>query len=1157
MASQKYLYLKRFFYTTIITGKIKMQRSIKIPDYLLEKLRQSSYNQLVEEVLSQYSEWISKNDTIFFREYTDHGISHLQNVLETSVSLMTAKSKKIFSDSDACLLIISTILHDIALHLQEDQFKCLVDKDSYCNYTKELDSETWHTLWTKFSAEASRFSQSQLHLFFGVNEPIPAPNISNPQSWTPPQYQLIGEFLRRHHPRLAHDFAIYGFPAVDNDINIFIKSDNSQFKKFIDLAGLVARSHGTSLRSLFEYLKNNFGHLRNQEGAHAIYVMAILRISDFLQLQPSRAPKGQLIIKNLRSPLSRKEWSIHAAIQNIIYDEHDDPESVEVIIDPETVNIDLFLRIQNLLNLIQKELDHSWAVLGEVFGRIKELNDLGLTIRRVRSNIDDEKKFGKKAGFVPLKATFTAADAELLKLFIKPLYGDKPEIAVRELVQNSVDAVRERLIYEPKAIENSVSVRVSIKKSDDGRWILRVEDRGIGMTLNTIINYFLNAGASFRLSTVWKEDFLDEKGKAKVLRSGRFGVGALAAFMLAEDPTQIEMKVITRHISSSVDGAYEFSTTLSDSPIQIKYTNKKEPGTTIDIYTSNPPSFMQESTKENASDSWDWYCLDSPIVERISLNGKRLPTAVSLPSSIEQSNYDYHWIFPKEYDSIGWTYAQNPSVVCNGIIVIGNEKSAKYFLDDGKFLNKDIKIDMPSISIFDKDGKLPITLDRLRIEYNQLQFLGDLRKDIEKNILAFLLITAPEKEINISRLDFRPVIKTHPAFKDFLKNIPWLYSDSGVIIYCPELLHISKARNIIELSELSLLPIVYSCLNKDAKKIGFAMEVISIWDNLENKSININGGTRLRIERQRVNEGKLYNIIERIDDNIVKRKSQMISQEKLDEYLINNFSGINIISSNSIFHLLEKTILKLNDNQFELQITFDELARRFYKNELTIIDIKQIFYKITTSKRELGYKHVRTIIDSFSPEINNDNTRRKNEELLYLIERDLENLFERSYEDFYHKFRDEFKRKIYQKKPEQFNTANLENILEEIKKLNNTPPAIEIERFGNSNNTLDWDKIPKLDFYKQSNNTPITEICLKSDFHYASSNNFLARIWLEYIGQNEICFNQKSKNDLIEEIQTKVDIKRHLIQWKSILAAEVGKIKEDSDFILIDSRVPF
>ncbi len=47
-----------------------------------------------------------------------------------------------------------------------------------------------------------------------------------------------------------------------------------------------------------------------------------------------------------------------------------------------------------------------------------------------------------------MKAAFRAADADLLKLLIEPLYGNRFEIGLRELIQNSVDAVRELIQYK-------------------------------------------------------------------------------------------------------------------------------------------------------------------------------------------------------------------------------------------------------------------------------------------------------------------------------------------------------------------------------------------------------------------------------------------------------------------------------------------------------------------------------------------------------------------------------------------------------------------------------------------------------------------------------------------------------------------------------------
>jgi molecular chaperone HtpG len=99
--------------------------------------------------------------------------------------------------------------------------------------------------------------------------------------------------------------------------------------------------------------------------------------------------------------------------------------------------------VKDWLRGIQQELDQSWAVLGEVYGRYGCLRDFGLTIRRIRSNLDDEQGFATSVDYVPELMRLMVSKGELLALLLEPLYGQRPEVGIRELVQNAVDAVRE------------------------------------------------------------------------------------------------------------------------------------------------------------------------------------------------------------------------------------------------------------------------------------------------------------------------------------------------------------------------------------------------------------------------------------------------------------------------------------------------------------------------------------------------------------------------------------------------------------------------------------------------------------------------------------------------------------------------------------------
>ncbi|ETR65312.1 MAG: hypothetical protein OMM_14453, partial [Candidatus Magnetoglobus multicellularis str. Araruama] len=266
-----------------------------------------------------------------------------------------------------------------------------------------------------------------------------------------------------------------------------------------------------------------------------------------------------------------------------------------------------------------------------------------------------------------------------------------------------------------------------------------------------------------------EKQFQNDDGSSIVLRSGRFGVGALAAFLLADDPKQVTLKMTTRHIHADRDAGLEFEAELTDRPLTIRHVFRESIGTRIEVITSSPPAFMQRSSsdKNNLIDEWDWYCLDDPKVRRVATSGRELVQQIELPSNLKSSPFDYHWIFPAGYLSVGWIYKDVPQLICNGIVVTKEKKDIPPLEELESPFGKVI-IKFPAISVFDQDGKLPLTLDRLRVDYERISFLDDLRDDIFRNIAAYLAICAPGdlRESKIFDITKDNQLKSHPAISD-------------------------------------------------------------------------------------------------------------------------------------------------------------------------------------------------------------------------------------------------------------------------------------------------------------------------------------------------------------------------------------------------------
>jgi len=149
-----------------------------------------------------------------------------------------------------------------------------------------------------FVAEARRFDQKRLMQMFGDTLPVSIPPRSSDQL-TGRDRKLIGEFIRRHHPRLAHEFALFGFQGSAKRINNISEAPHD----LLDISGLIARSHGSDLREFLPYLKKHYS-CQEYNHIHPPFLMALLRVSDYLQIQATRAPEVRLEVQNISSPFS-------------------------------------------------------------------------------------------------------------------------------------------------------------------------------------------------------------------------------------------------------------------------------------------------------------------------------------------------------------------------------------------------------------------------------------------------------------------------------------------------------------------------------------------------------------------------------------------------------------------------------------------------------------------------------------------------------------------------------------------------------------------------------------------------------------------------------------------------------------------------------------
>ncbi len=187
------------------------------------------------------------------------------------------------------------------------------------------------------------------------------------------------------------------------------------------------------------------------------------------------------------------------------------------------------------------------------------------------ANVSSPEAFARGVrteGWEPIDASPRIDDpmAVIANLGGARLYGDKPEIALRELIQNGADAVRARRALGGLEPDEG---RIDVELEPDGQGLcwLHVTDTGIGMSRYVLCNVLLDFGRSLWGDAAMRSE-LPGLAAARFNAVGQFGIGFFSVFMLGE-----HVRVVTRRYEAVAenggDGQWllDFETGLKGRPV--------------------------------------------------------------------------------------------------------------------------------------------------------------------------------------------------------------------------------------------------------------------------------------------------------------------------------------------------------------------------------------------------------------------------------------------------------------------------------------------------------------------------------------------------------------------------------------------------------------
>lgn len=239
-------------------------------------------------------------------------------------------------------------------------------------------------------------------------------------------------------------------------------------------------------------------------------LVSYLRLADMFDCTRSRTPMVLYDFLDPDDPISRGEWDKHLAVLAISPDE----KRENIIATAKTNNHKVFLSLRKYEKIAKNELLSCSQILSV------QPNRYNIDLKSFSLNITTE-------GFEPLEWRFTVNREATLELLMgNNLYSD-PATCVRELLQNSVDACRQRSQLESK-YKPEIHISLYSKRKE---LYLECKDNGIGMTSETVEKFLLKVGQRYYESEFYKHLYSKPK---RIEPTAKFGIGFLSCFILGD-----------------------------------------------------------------------------------------------------------------------------------------------------------------------------------------------------------------------------------------------------------------------------------------------------------------------------------------------------------------------------------------------------------------------------------------------------------------------------------------------------------------------------------------------------------------------------------------------------------------------------------------------
>lgn len=509
----------------------------RIEDTRLYSLLEEPYKQPVKE-LCQDAGNLARRTPLYFPEYTLHDSVHFLRVTELE-GMIIGDRLQYLEQEEIVLLILAAFYHDIGMACNENELEALKNSNEFY-----LFSEEWRFSHPNLKELENRHGQDYLSEEEKIKIGGRILEMEN---------AMLTDYLRNKHPEASKEYVIRNL------------STHPQLGKLAKELAEICLSHGMSV----DWIRNH-----PTLSASRKYICYILRLADILDFDGDRAPDVLFRSISFSSPVSLQEWEKHIGVKNWSISEDS-----------------ITFTMEYSHPAYEKA---AWDFIGWIN---QEYAQVRLAVAKLEPDlpghgiihVDKVNAIITSKGYVYHDLSFSLSRDQVVHLFMTDnLYGST-SLFVRELLQNSLDALRLRkalkALYQETWTEGEVTLLHYL--DEQGQSVIECTDNGCGMDLDIIERYFGRVGQSYYRS----HDF--ERLNASLKKAGagfdpcsRFGIGFMSVFMVAD-----EIVVYTRKdYGNRIGDPYIIEIKGLSSLFVIRKGEERQPvGTTVRVFERNQP----------------------------------------------------------------------------------------------------------------------------------------------------------------------------------------------------------------------------------------------------------------------------------------------------------------------------------------------------------------------------------------------------------------------------------------------------------------------------------------------------------------------------------------------------------------------------------------